>query len=189
MSNVQTALFSNFLNWCKELFLPAIALISTSPGVLLFVDKHHSHLSPELIELAKEKCVHLTCFPPLLTHNLQPLSVSVHHPVKQSWAKVLKAYKLESMAENVTKVVFPSLIKKLWDCSFKTNHIVLGFRATGFHPLDPAPVLCKLIANMPFRVLSFAPSSVPSTFDTSTVIVNSDTASYVSRTVCHQHHM
>ena len=166
---------ANFLNWFKKLFLPAIAHISTSPGVVLFVDGHHSHLSLELIELAKEKCVHLICFPPHLTRILQPLDVSVYHPVKQSWAKVLKEHKLESMAETVTKVVFPSLIKKLWDCSFKTNHIVSGFRATGLHPLDPAPVLCKLRASMPFRV----PSSAPSTSDTSIVVAKSKTTYFI----------
>ena len=71
----------------------------------------------ELIELAKEKGVHLLCFPPHLTHILQPLDVSVYHPLKQSWATVLKEFKLDSMADNVTKVVFPSLIGKLWDRS------------------------------------------------------------------------
>lgn len=159
---------ANFLDWFKKLFLPAIEHLATSPGVVLFVDGHHSHLSLELIELAKEKCVHLVCFPPHLTHILQPLDVSVYHPVKQSWAKVLKDYKLESMAEAVTKVVFPSLIKKLWD-SFKTNHIVSGFRATGLHPLDPAPVLCKLTTSVPFH----APSSAPSTSDTSSMVTDS----------------
>ena len=55
--------------------------------------------------------------------------------------------------------------KKLWD---GTNHIS-GFRATGLHPLDPGPVLCKLTTSMPFH----APSSAPSTSDTSSMVTHS----------------
>ena len=153
---------ANFLDWFKKLFLPAIQHLGSTPGVVLFVDGHHSHLSLDLLELAKKSGVHLVCFPPHLTHILQPLDVTVYHPLKQAWAIVLKDFKLETMAENVTKIVFPSLINKLWDRSFKSSHIVSGFHATGLHPLDQAPVICKLSTSAPFR----APSAAPSTSST-----------------------
>ena len=89
-----------------------------------------------LIELAREKGIHLVCFPPHMTHILQPLDVSVYHPVKQSWAIVLKEYKLETMAENVTKAVFPSLIRKLWGRCLLPHHFKSGFRTTGLYPLN-----------------------------------------------------
>ena len=57
---------ANFLHWLKKLFLPAMQHLTSTPGVVLFVDGHHSHLS---MELAKEKGVHLVCFPPRLTHS------------------------------------------------------------------------------------------------------------------------
>ena len=150
---------ANFLEWFKKMFLPAIQHLSTQPGVALFVDGHHSHMSLELIELAREKGVHLVCFPPHMTHILQPLDVSVYHPLKQSWAGVLKQYKLESMAENVNKPVFSSLIRKLWECSFKPSHLIAGFRATGLYPVDKAVVQGKLSASIPFCLPS---TSVPS---------------------------
>lgn len=71
----------------KKLFLSAVQHLFPEPGVVLFVDGHHSHMS---IELAREKGVNLVCFPPHMTHILQPLDVSVYHPLKQSWATVLK---------------------------------------------------------------------------------------------------
>ena len=121
-------------------------------------------MSLELIELAREKGVHLLCFPPHMTHILQPLDVSIYHPLKQSWAAVLKRYKLESMAENVGKTVFPSLIKKLWECSFKRCHLIAGFQACGLFPLDKAAVQGKLSASIPFREppSSDATSTLPS---------------------------
>ena len=85
------------LDWFKKMFLPAVQHLSPQPRVILFVYGHHSHMSLELIELAREKGVHLICFPPHMTHILQPLDVSVYHPLKQSWAAVLKRYKLESI--------------------------------------------------------------------------------------------
>ena len=76
---------ANFLDWFKKLFLSAVQHLSSKPGVVLFVDGHHSHLTLELIELARERGVHLVCFPPHMTHILQPLDVSVYHPLKQAW--------------------------------------------------------------------------------------------------------
>ena len=150
---------ANFLDWFKKLFLPSVQHLSLQPGVCLFVDGHYSHMSLDLIKVAKENGVHLICFPPHMTHILQPLDVSVYHPLKQAWAAVLKQYKLESMAENVGKPVFPPLIKKLWDCSFKPSHLVAGFRSCGLLPLDKAAVRGKLATSIPFREPSSDTSS------------------------------
>ena len=78
-------------------------------------------------------------------------------------------------------MVFPSLIGKLWDRSFKSSRIVSGFRATGLHPLDSAPVLCKLATSVPFRAPSSAPSTAPST-EPSTGSVVSQSASATAST-------
>ena len=43
---------------------------------------------------------------------------------------------MQTMAENVTKNIFPSLIKELWDNSFKESHFISGFRVAGLHPLN-----------------------------------------------------
>ena len=98
------------------------------------------------------------------THDpiLQPLDVSVYHPLKQAWGAVLKEFKLASMADNVTKSVFPSLIYKLWEQSFKRHHVIAGFHATGLHPLDRAVVVGKLATSAPFREPASDSSSVTS---------------------------
>lgn len=177
---------ANFLAWFRKLFLPAIQHLSSEPGVVLFVDGHHSHMSIELLELAREKGVHLVCFPPHMTHILQSLDVSVYHPLKQAWGAVLKEFKLASMADNVTKSVFPSLIYKLWEQSFKRHHVIAGFRATGLHPLDRAVVVGKLATSAPFREPASDSSSVTSgsssTAATSSLTAPSSSASTSSVT-------
>ena len=177
---------ANFLAWFRKLFLPAIQHLSSEPGVVLCVDGHHSHMSIELLELAREKGVHLVCFPPHMTHILQPLDVSVYHPLKQAWGDVLKEFKLASMADNVTKSVFPSLIYKLWEQSFKRHHVIAGFRATGLHPLDRAVVVGKLATSAPFREPASDSSSVTlgssSTAATSSLTAPSSSASTSSVT-------
>lgn len=99
--------WGNFFEWFKKLFMPAVApLIKTGP-VVLFVDGHHSHLSMALIQYAKQEGVHIFCFPPHLTHILQPLDVGVYGPVKTTWKVILKEHKLLTLAQNVIKEDFP----------------------------------------------------------------------------------
>ena len=57
----------HFLEWFKKLFLPAIANLLENGSVVLFVDGHISHVSIELIQLARERGVVLFC--PPITHN------------------------------------------------------------------------------------------------------------------------
>ena len=74
----------NFLSWFQKLVLPAVShLISTGP-VYLFFDGHHSHISLELIRVARDHKVKLFCLPPNCTHIVQPLDVGVFGPAKKA---------------------------------------------------------------------------------------------------------
>ena len=98
---------SNFLEWFKKLYFPAVSNLVRSGPVVLFVDGHHSHLTLELIQYARSKGVHLFCFPPHLTHILQPLDVGVYGPAKAAWKVILKDHKLSTLSQNVLKEDFP----------------------------------------------------------------------------------
>ena len=62
----------NFLSWFKKQFVPAVRhLLKTGP-VVLFVDRHHSHITLELIQFAQDKGVHLI----MLSTKLHPHSAT-----------------------------------------------------------------------------------------------------------------
>ena len=102
--------WSNFYEWFKKLYIPAVAHLLRTGPIVLFLDGHHSHLSLDLIKYAKSNGVHIFCFPPHLTHILQPLDVGVYGPVKSTWKTILKEHKMMTLSQNVTKEDFPGKI-------------------------------------------------------------------------------
>ena len=138
---------ANFIQWFKQMFLPAVRGLTVEKPVILFFDGHHSHLTIELIKTARDNNVHMICFPPHCTHVMQPLDVSVYSAVKTAWRKVLKEHQLTTCAAVVTKEDFPALLLRLWELSFKPEHLKNGFIKCGLCPLNkdaiPASKLCK----------------------------------------------
>ena len=120
----------NFLSWFVKLFLQAVAHLTTSGPVILIYDGHYSHVSMELIQKACESNVYLLCLPLNMTHLLQPLDVGVFSPMKTSWRKILRMYRLRRRGGKVTKETFPSLVSELWQ-SLKPEYAKGGFRAIG----------------------------------------------------------
>ena len=58
--------------------------------LLLIEDGHSSHVSIEVIELARKNDVHLLCLPPHTTHLLQPLDVGIFKSLKSHYNKECK---------------------------------------------------------------------------------------------------
>ena len=100
---------NNFLSWFQKLFLPAVTHLTKSSSVHLLFDGHHSHISLELIRVARENNVKLFCLPSNCTHIVQPLDMGVFGPMKKVWARILKQWKLESRVQNVSKEVLDKL--------------------------------------------------------------------------------
>lgn len=124
--------------------LASVSHLTPTGPVILYFDGHHSHISMELIRRARDNNIILLCLPPNTTHLLQPLDVGVFAPVKTCWRKILKQYKLETQGQHVSKEVFPSLIARLWESSFKPEHFIGSFRSTGLAPYSRDHVLQKL---------------------------------------------
>ncbi len=62
-----------FYLWFIKLFLPSIP---PAQPVLLLVDNHSTHYTPEVTRSAASKGVIMFCLPPHTTHDAQPLDVS-----------------------------------------------------------------------------------------------------------------
>jgi len=95
---------ANFLSRFLKLFLPAVSHLTKTGPVLLF-DGHYSHISLELIRAARQNNV-LLCLPPNTTHILQPLYVGVFSPLKTSWRKILKLYRLQTKGQKAKRKLF-----------------------------------------------------------------------------------
>lgn len=83
------------------------------PSCIVLGWAHHSHISIELIWLAKKHNVHFLSLPPSTTHIFQPLDVGTFSLVKKAWKKILKRWKLQTRGQTVSKEAFPSLISEL----------------------------------------------------------------------------
>jgi hypothetical protein len=69
-----------FVEW----FQYFIECIPPHRPVILFMDSHASHVTPEILSLALDNDIHLVTFPANTTHLLQPLDVGVYRPLKES---------------------------------------------------------------------------------------------------------
>ena len=54
---------SNFLQWFSKMYVPAVMHLTP---VVLFFDGHHSHISLELLKVARSNDIYLVCLPPML---------------------------------------------------------------------------------------------------------------------------
>ena len=137
--SMDTNLFSSwfkkgFVKWTKALL-----------RVLLIFDGHMSHISDEVINLARENQVHLLCLPPCCSHLLQPLDVGVFKPLKDKWCTIVKQWYKESRMKAIDKAQFSKLLTKLYD-TLKPQLAVAGSSKCGVYPLYPCIIAADKLA-------------------------------------------
>ena len=108
---------------------------------MLFLDGHLSHISLDVIDMAKDYNIHIICLPPHSSHAWQPLDVGVYGPAKKVWQQILREFYLREGFQNISKGQFASLFNLLTKTAFRREHAVGGFRKTGFYPLDKETML------------------------------------------------
>lgn len=99
-------------------------------------DGHTSHVSIEVIEVARSNGVYLLCLPSHTTHILQPLDVGVFKSLNVSFYKACKRY----MATNPGKVITPDEFVSPID-------VMSGFKKCGIYPLNPGEVTDRQLAS------------------------------------------
>ena len=90
-----------FLHWFRTVFLPHVKYLE-GPKLLL-LDGHASHISLELMKLAKENNVILFKLPAHTSHLVQPLDVGVFKTSKAIWKKILHIHFASTGFKAVTK--------------------------------------------------------------------------------------
>ncbi len=126
-----------FLQWFKKVFLKYT--VREQP-VLLLVDGHKSHMTLELVDLARESNVILFCLPPHTTHALQPLDVSVFKALKAHFSRSLQALCFTRKDFIVSKRDFARVVKEPFEMAFSMSNIKSGFAKCGIFPFNPDAV-------------------------------------------------
>ena len=125
-----------FLEW----FNFFLRNIPPARPVALILDGHTSHVSIELIELARANDIHILCIPSHTSHVLQPLDVGVFKSFKTHFSKACGNYLAKHPGRVITTDVIASMIAAAWPDSFTPNNIMGGFRKSGVFPFNPGAI-------------------------------------------------
>lgn len=127
-----------FHGWLKDHFLSHA--VSARP-LLLLVDGHSSHYSPETIRFAKEQGVIIFCLPPHTTHEAQPLDVSFFKAPKSHWRDTCHNFYQQFPGKAITKFNFMELFSQAWMLTITPSNITSGFRKSGIVPFNPDAIV------------------------------------------------
>ena len=91
------------------------------------MDGHGSHVSIDVIELARANDIHLLCLPSHTTHILQPLDVGVFKSFKLNFSKACTRYLAANPGRVITNDRLASLVAEAWPHSFTALNVMSGF--------------------------------------------------------------
>ena len=104
--------------------------------LLLLMDGHSSHYSPDTIRIAAKEQVILFALPPHTTHLSQPLDKGCFGPLKVKWREICHQYMVDNPHKVVTRYSFSRLFSKAWMAAMTMTNVVSGFRVTGVYPVN-----------------------------------------------------
>ncbi|CAK1592497.1 unnamed protein product [Parnassius mnemosyne] len=102
--------------------------------ILLVLDNHSSHLSVPTLDLAKENGVVMLSFPPLCSHKLQPLDVSVYGPFKRYLSSAQDAWMRNNAGKNMTIYDIPGIVRTSLLLALTPSNIMSGFEKLAYFP-------------------------------------------------------
>lgn len=155
-----------FKNWFLTVFLPNTAHLRPA---FLILDGHGSHLTIDVIDLAREHNVILYCLPPHTTHLLQPLDVAVFRSLKAYFSKLCGQVKLltlgTSKVVNVSRKNFTAIFRVAFEACMGMQVIKNGFRKCGIYPFSPEAIDWSTVSSDDVVTVSAADSdkTVPTT--------------------------
>ena len=122
-----------FSEWFNRHFLQ---YAPSARPLLLLLDGHSSHYSPDFIYSACGNGVIVFCLPPHTTHLVQPLDATCFHSLKVYWDQACDDYMSCNPGKIVTIYQFSELFSKAWHQAMTPGNIVSAFRATGAFPVN-----------------------------------------------------
>lgn len=106
------------------------------PHVLL-LDGHSSHVyNLAFLQLMKASNVHVMCYPPHVTHKLQPADKSLFKSLKSHWTEEGRKFIRQTGGGKLPKSQFFTVFRRAWEKAATVKTAQAGFRATGMFPVD-----------------------------------------------------
>lgn len=127
---IDTELFNIWFNNLFLRYAPAVR------PLLLLMDGHSTHYSPETIHLAAREKIVLFLFPPNTTHLSQPLDKGMFGPLKARYSQLCQEYLLKNPGKVINKFCFSRLFGSAWMQAMSMQNIQSGFQTTGVYPVD-----------------------------------------------------
>jgi hypothetical protein len=129
------------LDWLQKHFIPH----STRKGtyILLILDGHSSHLTPQFDKWCEENKIICLCMPAHASHLLQPLDVGCFSILKKAYGGLIRE-EMRNGVNSIDKDDFLQIYSIARKATFKASTIQNSFRGAGLVPLDANHVLEKL---------------------------------------------
>ena len=135
-----------YTQWFRKLFL---RFASNERPLLLLQDSASAHISPELIDCAIDNDVILMCFPPNLTHLLQPCDVGLYRSMKANLSTTMRQLKLLRGDLWISKAKIPAVFREVFEKTFRPDLITEAFRKCGIYPFARDTLSVDLIQSSP----------------------------------------
>ena len=131
-----------YTEWFMKVFL---RFAPQERPLLLLQDGASAHLGIELIDAAIANYVILLCFPPKLTHILQPCDVGIYRSMKANISSTMQQIRLLRGDMWINKGKVPAILREVIEKTFTPALITASFRKCGIAPFSRNAISQELI--------------------------------------------
>lgn len=101
---------------------------SPEKKVLLLLDNHHSHMSLDIINFARDSGIIMLSFPPHTSHKLQPLDRAVYGPFKKYVSSLQDMWMRANPARPMSIYHLPAIAGEAWKRAANQTNASSGFK-------------------------------------------------------------
>ncbi|XP_072380516.1 uncharacterized protein [Diabrotica undecimpunctata] len=118
-----------------EHFILHTSSLKQNPSLLLY-DNHESHLSIQVVNIAKENGVTIVTYPPHSTNKLQPVDVGIFKPVSLAFIAAIDSWLMHHPGKPVTIYEVTGCVGEAYQKAMTLGNITLAFKKCGIYPFD-----------------------------------------------------
>jgi hypothetical protein len=137
--------------------------ISPTCRHLLILDGHGSHVTMDVVKIARSVGLDLLTLPSHTPHAMQPLDVSCFKPFKQAFQLLRDVWTLHNKSKGASKEVLAKWVFAALEKALSKKNIKSGFRTTGIFPFNPRAMDEKMGPSEFYREV---PAGLDSNFQT-----------------------